>query len=771
MNASQNLPWPGWEIVRRLGGGSYGKVYEIRREQYHIVERAALKVISFPSDPEEVEERCRSGCEVETLAASYRRQMERVLEEYSLMMQLKRNPNVVLCDTYETVPHADGIGWDIYIRMELLTPLKKYLGRVITPEQTIRLGEELCNALIACREKDIIHRDIKPDNILMTETGAAKLGDFGIAKIAEKTMAGTRTGTPGFIAPEVFHNRPYGKSVDIYSLGMVLYWMLNRRTLPFLPLPPEVYTPEDEQRALQRRMQGEALPRPADGSRALQDVVLRACAYDPADRYATPEEFCRALEAVRAADTSTADTIPDVQPVAPAAEPPFPDADATMGNNWETTGGRDDSDYTETFNTDPTMGTMGTEGGASASSEAKRQDAACGKDVYTQVRITPQEAAAGCKVETKDTAGRTVCVAIPQGVENGAVVRVNGHGAAGIEGGAPGDLQVRVYVQSAPAQKSAPAPKVQTTGTAAQKRKHRKIWIAAAAALLVACIVCIFGFAASDVEFHNSGYVTMSGHITAITVGRAERLLSEHDCTVLSVEDDQVLGTPTVSAFAMRRLGTLTNLTSLRLFDCDNISDLSPLSNLTNLTSLNLGSCDNISDLTPLSNLTNLTSLDLFACDNISDLSPLSNLTNLTSLYLFACDNISDFTPLSNLTNLTSLDLDSCGNISDLTPLSNLTNLTSLDLAYCGNISDLSPLSSLTNLTELDLTSCKEVSDLSPLSSLEQLESLDIRRTDVKSLHGLENAKELSDLCALGCDLEDTSALEVSGCMSALRTN
>ena len=362
MNASQNLPWPGWEIVRRLGGGSYGKVYEIRREQYHIVERAALKVISFPSDPEEVEERCRSGCEVETLAASYRRQMERVLEEYSLMMQLKRNPNVVLCDTYETVPHADGIGWDIYIRMELLTPLKKYLGRVITPEQTIRLGEELCNALIACREKDIIHRDIKPDNILMTETGAAKLGDFGIAKIAEKTMAGTRTGTPGFIAPEVFHNEPYGKSVDIYSLGMVLYWMLNRRTLPFLPLPPEVYTPEDEQRALQRRMQGEALPRPADGSRTLQDVVLRACAYDPADRYATPEEFCRALEAVRAADTSTVDTIPDAQPVAPAAEPSFPDADATMGNNWETEPQAETQpDLTDFDATDATMGTCGEE--------------------------------------------------------------------------------------------------------------------------------------------------------------------------------------------------------------------------------------------------------------------------------------------------------------------------------------------------------------------------------------------------------------------------
>ena len=222
--------------------------------------------------------------------------------------------------------------------------------------------------------------------------------------------------------------------------------MLNYRTLPFLPLPPQMPTPDEEQTALQRRMRGELLPPPAKGGPALQSIVLKACAYRPEDRYASPEEFLRALKAVRAADTSTVDTIPDAQPVVPAAEPSFPDADATMGNNWETTGGRDDSDYTETFNTDPTMGTMGTESGASASSGAKRQDAARGKDVYTQVRITPQEAAAGCKVETRDAADRYVRVAIPRGIENGGIVRLPGLGAAGTGGGAPGDLLVRVYV-------------------------------------------------------------------------------------------------------------------------------------------------------------------------------------------------------------------------------------------------------------------------------------------------------------------------------------
>ena len=161
---------------------------------------------------------------------------------------------------------------------------------------------------------------------------------------------------------------------------------------------------------------------------------------------------------------------------------------------------------------------------------------------------------------------------------------------------------------------------MQTAGTAARKRKRRKIWIiAAAAALLIACIAyCIYGFAASDVEF--DGYeVKMSGHITAITVGRAERLLSEHDCTCLLVAADD--GLPTVSAFAMRRLGTLTNLTYLFFGACGNISDLSPLSNLTNLEVLDIRGTD-VKSLNGLENSGNPRTLYVKDCD-LTDTSAL----------------------------------------------------------------------------------------------------------------------------------------------------
>ena len=210
--------------------------------------------------------------------------------------------------------------------------------------------------------------------------------------MADKTMAGTRTGTPGFVAPEVFHNEPYGKSVDIYSLGMVLYWMLNYRTLPFLPLPPQMPTIDDEQDALQRRMRGEALPRPANGSHALQDVVLKACAYRPEDRYATPDAFLRALEAVRAADTSAADTVSDVRPVIEQRSDDA-DADATMGNNWET-GAQTEAqpELTDLDATEATMETIGADGSTKSKEKAAGEDHGARNDFLARARVQPAQA-------------------------------------------------------------------------------------------------------------------------------------------------------------------------------------------------------------------------------------------------------------------------------------------------------------------------------------------------------------------------------------------
>ena len=328
MAQSEEFIFPGWEVTRKLGEGSFGGVYEIRRTlPGGRVEKCALKRLTVPRDSEEIRELYAQSFSKDSITAHYKGRMEELVNEYGIMQSLSGCPNIVNCHDIQYVQHDDGIGWDIYIRMELLYPLKKVLGSSYSEDMVCNLGIQLCNALTACHGENIIHRDIKPENILVSGKGTFKLGDFGIAKVSEKTGTGTMTGTYGYMAPEVANRQHYGASVDIYSLGMVLYWMMNRHTLPFLPLPPSIPTGAQRQQAQERRLSCEPLPPPADGSEALKKIVLKACAFSPAERYRSAEEMGKALQRCVRASAAQEQSVPERQsaperksaPIAPPA--------------------------------------------------------------------------------------------------------------------------------------------------------------------------------------------------------------------------------------------------------------------------------------------------------------------------------------------------------------------------------------------------------------------------------------------------------------------
>ena len=294
----ENVNFPGWEVVRKIGEGSFGGVYEIHRTLPDgRVEKAALKKLTVPKDNIEIRELYSQSFSRETITAHYKEQVRELAKEYTLTQELNSCKNVVACHDVQCVQHADGIGWDIYIRMELLKPLKLVLSADYQEMAVLKLGLSLCNALLACQEHHIVHRDIKPENILVSDRGEFKLGDFGIAKVSEKTATGTMTGTMGYMAPEVANRWHYGAQADIYSLGMVLYWMMNRRTLPFLPFPPAIPTAAQRQDAANRRFAGEDFPPPVNGSRELKAIVMKACAFSTEERYQTVQELRRDLYA------------------------------------------------------------------------------------------------------------------------------------------------------------------------------------------------------------------------------------------------------------------------------------------------------------------------------------------------------------------------------------------------------------------------------------------------------------------------------------------
>ena len=158
------LPWPGWTVVKYLGEGGYGRVYEIERELSGIKEQAALKVVSRPADDAEIEACYENGYDQASMKASYQEELQRYVKEYQLMKELQGQTNIVSCDDFAVVPRKDGIGGQIFIRMELLTPLQKATmptkQSMLSESEVIRLGKDICKALILCEARHIIHRDI-----------------------------------------------------------------------------------------------------------------------------------------------------------------------------------------------------------------------------------------------------------------------------------------------------------------------------------------------------------------------------------------------------------------------------------------------------------------------------------------------------------------------------------------------------------------------------------------------------------------------------------
>ena len=281
-----------WKIVKKIGAGSFGTVYQVENtDTLRTGEKAALKVITIPQNDSEIEVLRSERYDDASITDTFREQLHDIVDEYKIMRTLSGHTNIINCLDVGYVQHDDGFGWDIFIVMELLTPLRKIPEDVFDEGEIVKLGTDMCRALSLCAKHGIMHRDVKPDNIFRSRDGDYKLGDFGIARVMDGSRAFTGgIGTYDYMAPEVYSEKAYDFRADICSLGLVLYWLLNERRLPFLPLSRNPSKAEKED-ARNRRFSGEPIPTPAHGSKELQQIVLKACAFDPEDRYQSAEEM------------------------------------------------------------------------------------------------------------------------------------------------------------------------------------------------------------------------------------------------------------------------------------------------------------------------------------------------------------------------------------------------------------------------------------------------------------------------------------------------
>jgi len=309
--------WGSWYVESMIGEGSFGKVYRVKKEEFSKTYYSAVKIISIPQNEAEIRQMRNEGMDNASARSYLHSFVADIIQEIDLMSAFRGNSNIVSLEDHKVIEYENEIGWDIIIRMELLTSLSEHVTeRPMTYDDVVRLGIHICRALELCAQKKTIHRDIKPDNIFISQYGEYKLGDFGIARQIERTMSGmSKKGTYTYMAPEVFKGDDYGASVDIYSLGIVMYRFLNKNRTPFLPEFPNPITPLDRDEALQRRMSGENLPPIESVAPALCEIVLKACSYDRDKRFGNATEMREALERLSAGiSIPQPEILPPVEP-------------------------------------------------------------------------------------------------------------------------------------------------------------------------------------------------------------------------------------------------------------------------------------------------------------------------------------------------------------------------------------------------------------------------------------------------------------------------
>lgn len=289
-----------WRILRVLGRGGMGQVYLAERADGDFDQRVALKIVRTGLDRREIVERFR--------------------HERRILARL-RHPNIA--SLYDGGVADDGTP---YFAMEVVEGerITDYADRNrLDLDARIRLFQSVCAAVAHAHRNLVVHRDLKPGNVLVTAEGIAKLLDFGIAKIVDPdsgdaSQTTQRFLTPAYASPEQVRGQATTTATDVYSLGVLLYELLTghhphgetsrsaevvRAILEDEPRDPSAIVTRDRGDTTAAEIARRRSTLPADLQRRLRgdldNIVAKALRKDPAERYASVDDLREDLERYR----------------------------------------------------------------------------------------------------------------------------------------------------------------------------------------------------------------------------------------------------------------------------------------------------------------------------------------------------------------------------------------------------------------------------------------------------------------------------------------
>ncbi len=289
----------GYTVDEKIGSGGFGTVYRVSKKNASGTYIRALKHITLPNQKQYADVLNSMGGDFSKADDYFAGVLNEIVNEIQIISTLSEAgiQNIVRYYENDIVETKSPKRYDIYILMECLTPFTDYLYQnELKVSDVIKLGKDILTALISCHEHKVIHRDIKDDNIFVSADGTYKLGDFGISKmLKDRAKAESMKGTPNFIAPEVYLGKEqYDETVDVYSLGIVLYKLLNKMRNPFLPDFPQQYNSNDEDLAFEMRMKGETPKLPFEAKNALGEAIVKAIS-KRSERFDSAKDFLNAI--------------------------------------------------------------------------------------------------------------------------------------------------------------------------------------------------------------------------------------------------------------------------------------------------------------------------------------------------------------------------------------------------------------------------------------------------------------------------------------------
>ncbi|MGN1444079.1 MAG: protein kinase, partial [Acutalibacteraceae bacterium] len=289
-----------WYTEKQLGFGTDGKVYSIIKENPDGTKsRSILKTIRISDNRSSGRDFNSVSGDDFTKSQDLDEIIKNITDNIDVIKETDGGKHFVKYEQWAVRKTSDGKGRIIMIRLEQMRSLTSLLNDFsFTLEETYKLGISVCKALVQCRKFGYIYPNLKPENILFDRRGVCKLGDFGSFSCLEpsKTSIAFKR-TQYYMAPEFIRTGKINCTADTYSLGLVLYSLVNRGRLPFVEKYPQEVTVNGLDRSMKLRLEGKELEKPALCSDELFKIIAKACAQNESDRYLTPKQMLRDLKA------------------------------------------------------------------------------------------------------------------------------------------------------------------------------------------------------------------------------------------------------------------------------------------------------------------------------------------------------------------------------------------------------------------------------------------------------------------------------------------